>query len=250
MDLMEKNNIINLGEWNVPTSWDGVTLGQLVRLSKNSGGIVGVLSVLTGHSEDEVRALPIQFLEEMAGMLSFLKEGLECKPSNSVEIGGEVYTVHTERQMKVGEYVACDMVAKADPSDIPSFLAILARKEGEEYDSRFENEVLEGRREFWENVPCAKGMSLVNFFLRLWAAYMTPSLLSSRLEEEISRMSRDISTSKKNGPLSAIYTKWLNARLRRLRKSIKNTSTTTYSSSPTKSRKGKPKKPRTTTKKN
>lgn len=248
--MENKNDIIDLGEWNVPTSWDKVTLGQLVRLSKNGNGIVGVLSVLTGHSEDEVRALPIEFLEEMAGMLSFLKEGLECGPSNSVEIGGEVYTVHTEKQMKVGEYVACDMVAKADPSDIPSFLAILARKDGEEYDSRFENEVLEKRREFWENAPCAKGMALVNFFLRLWAAYMTPSLLSSKLEEEISRMSRDISTSKKSGLLSAIYTKWLNARLRRLRKSIRNTSTTTSNSSRIRSRKHRQKKPKTTTKKN
>ena len=225
---MDKNeNIIDLGVWNVPKSWDEVTLKQYQEIERYYDGkeenfdVRKVLHILTNHTEDEINMLPIDFLEKIMGSLTFLQEPIkEEEPRNWVEINGERYTVHTEQQLKTGEYIASDTALKGDKHNYAGLLAILCRKEGELYDSKFEAEVLEDRIKLFEKQPITKILCIIGFFLQLYITSMTPTLLSSKIREAIDLTRKDIETSAKNGELSKRSMKSLMKKLRKLEKSI------------------------------
>lgn len=225
---MDKNeNIIDLGVWTVPKSWDEVTLKQYQDIERYYDGkeenfdVRKVLHILTNHSEDEINMLPIDFLEKIMVSLSFLQEPIkEEEPRNWIEINGERYTVHTENQLKTGEYIASDTALKGDKHNYAAILAILCRKEGELYDSKFEAEVLEDRIKLFEKQPITKILCIIGFFLRLYITYMTPIQLSSKVREEVDRTRSNIETFAKNGELSKRSMKSLMKKLRKLEKSI------------------------------
>lgn len=225
---MDKNeNIIDLGVWNVPKSWDEVTLKQYQEIERYYDGkeenfdVRKVLHILTNHTEDEINMLPLEFLEKIMGSLSFLQEPIkEEEPRNWVEIDGERYTVHTEQQLKTGEYIASDTALKGDKHNYAALLAILCRKEGELYDSKFENEVLESRIKLFEAQPITKILCIIGFFLQLYITSMTPTLLSSKIREAIDLTRRDIETSARNGEVSKRSMRSAMKKLKKLEKSI------------------------------
>ena len=221
------DNIIDLGVWNVPKSWDEVTLKQYQEIERYYDGkeenfdVRKVLHILTNHTEDEINMLPLDFLEKIMGSLTFLQEPIkEEEPRNWIEINGERYTVHTEQQLKTGEYVASDTALKGDKHNYAGLLAILCRKEGELYDSKFEAEVLEDRIKLFEKQPITKILCIIGFFLQLYITSMTPTLLSSKIREAIDLTRKDIETSAKNGEVSKRSMKSAMKKLRKLEKSI------------------------------
>ena len=140
--------------------------------------------------------------------------------STWIEIDGERYTVHTENQLKTGEYVASDTLLKGDKHNYSGLLAILCRKEGELYDSKFEAEVLEDRIKLFEKQPITKILCIIGFFLQLYITSMTPTLLSSKVREAIDLTRKDIETSAKNGEVSKRSMRSAIRKLRKLEKSI------------------------------
>ena len=225
---MDKNeNIIDLGVWNVPSSWDEVTLKQYQEIERYYEGkdkgfdIREVLHILTNHSEDEINMLPLDFLEKIMEKLSFITEPIkEEEPRNWIEIDGERYTVHTEQQLKTGEYIASDTLLKGDKHNYSGLLAILCRKNGEIYDSKFENEVLDDRIKLFEKQPITKILCIIGFFLQLYIASMTPTLLSSKVKEAIDHTAKDIETLQKSGEITKRSMKSAMKKLRKLEKSI------------------------------
>lgn len=225
---MDKNeNIIDLGVWNVPKSWDEVTLKQYQEIERLYEGknenvdVRKIVHILIDKDEDYINALPIDFLEEIMGYLAFLQDPIpEQEPKNWIEIDGERYTVHTENQLKTGEYIASDTVLKGDRHNYAAILAILCRKDGELYDSKFENEVLEDRIKLFEKQPITKILCIIGFFLELYITFMTPSLLSSKVREAIALERENILNLRKSGALSILSTKSAIRKLKKLEKSI------------------------------
>ena len=220
-------NIIDLGQWVVPTKWEDVTLKQFQEIERfyedkdKDFDVREVLHIFTNHSIDEINALPLEFLEEIMSKMAFLQEKPEeKKPTNSVEINGERYTIHTENKLKVGEYVGADTAMKGDKHNYAAILAILCRKDGELYDSKFENEVLEDRIRMWEEVPVTEILPLIGFFLQLYITLQMPTLLSSKAMEAIDLTRKDIETLHQNGEISRRYMKSQMKKLRKLEKSI------------------------------
>ena len=221
------NDIIDYGEWTVPTSWDDITLKTYQEIERyyedkdKDFDLREVIHIITNHTIDEVNALPVEFLDSMMEKMAFLQESPSNeKPTNSVEIGGEVYTVHTENKLKVGEYIAADTAMKGDKHNYAAFMAILCRKDGEIYDSKFENEVLEDRIKFWEKQPVTKILPVVGFFLNLYIILQMPTLLSSKVMEAIDLTRKDIEILQRNGAISKRSMKSAMKKLKRLEKSI------------------------------
>lgn len=219
--------IIDYGQWVVPTKWEDVTLKQFQEIERFYEGkdkdfdVREVLHIFTNKGIDEINALPLEFLEEIMSKMVFLQEKPEeKKPTNSVEINGERYTIHTENKLKVGEYVGADTAMKGDKHNYAAILAILCRKDGELYDSKFENEVLEDRIRMWEGVPVTEILPLIGFFLQLYITLQMPTLLSSKVVEAIDLTRKDIETLHRNGELSRRYMKSQMKKLRKLEKSI------------------------------
>ena len=222
----------DFGEWNVPSSWDDLTLGKFQELERFYDGdeenerkfdVRDVLDLMTDRTKDEINELPIEFTDSLLRKMYWLHEQPQFgKPSNKITVDGETYTVHNENEMKFGEYVALDTALKGDKHNYAAMLAILCRKDGEIFDSKFENEILPSRIEFWKNVSVMKVMPIVSFFLELSSMSLQVSQLSLEIQEGINHILKHIETSKRNGVFSALYTRWQMRKLKKLQKSIKN----------------------------
>ena len=225
--MANNTDYIDYGKWKVPTKWEDLTLKQFQDIERylndkeQKFDIRKLIQIYTNKTEDEVFALPIDFLDLIMTKMEFLKTKPEQKePKNSVKIKGETYTVHNENKLRVGEYVAVDTAMKGDEHNYAAMLAILCRKEGEVYDSHFENEVLEGRIKMWEETPVMDVLPLVGFFLRLYVTLRMPSQLSSVVKGTINLTRKDIETLAANGEISKHSMKSAMKKLKKLEKSI------------------------------
>lgn len=226
---MEENEIIDLGEWTVPHDWSDITLKQFCDLQRfysdkdKDFDAREVLHILCNKTVDEVNQLPIEFTEAILSKMEFLTTQPEYgKPSNKLTINGVEYIINTQNKMKTGEYIAVTTSVKSDPYNYAAILAVLARKEGEIYDSKFENEVLEDRIKMFENIPALDAMPSVAFFLNLWVISALPSQLRSNVADAIDLTQRHILTLRQNGEISKHATRLQMRKLKKLQKSIKS----------------------------
>lgn len=197
---MDNNNIVDFKSWTIPTSWDEMKLSMFQKLEKEKANedmqIIDILHILADKTRDEVMELPSEFIDIMLSKLQFLTTPMpQQEPSNKIEIDGETYQINFMEKLKTGEYISFNNVVKAEPYNYAAMLAILCRKEGEIYDSKFEAEIFNDRVKMFENQPVTKIIPLINFFFLLSATLRTPSQLSMLLEEELNRTLKDIDAS-------------------------------------------------------
>lgn len=227
---MEKENIIDYGSIQVPTSWKDISLKKYQEIEKyykdkdeKSFNVIDVLDILIDKDKDYINGLPVEFLDTILTHLVFLTLSPEVdSPTNKITINGEEYIINVMEKLKLGEYVAVDNVLKSDSSDYASILAILCRKEGEIYDSRFEAEEFENRKAMFEKQPVTKILPLVNFFLSLYIVSEKHSQLYSLVEEGINLTQQTIDNSQKIGASKRLSLNWQMKKLRKSLKSIKH----------------------------
>ena len=223
---MDKDIIKDFGEWKVPTKWDDITLKvyqEIERYYKDKDekfDVRDVVHILTNRTPDEINELPAEFLDTILTHLVFLATTPEVgEATNKIKIDGVEYKVNVMEKLKLGEYVAVDNVLKADSSDYASILAILCRKEGEIYDSKFEAEEFEKRKEMFEKQPVTSILPIIGFFLDLFITSEKYSQLYSLVEEGINLIQENIDNSQKIGVFKRLSLNW---RMKKLRKSLKS----------------------------
>lgn len=223
---MDNENVIDLGKWTVPTKWDDVTLEMFQKIEKyysdkdKKFDVREVLDIFTDHTRDEIDQLPINFTDKLLNELSFLKEQPKYgDASPKIKIDGEEYCINVMEKLKTGEYVAIDTILKNDSHDYISILAVLCRKKGEIYDSKFEAEVFEERQKLFAKQPIMKIMPLISFFLSLYIVRMTHSQLYSEVEEGLNLIQQNIDNSEN---LGVFKRRSLNSQMKKLRKLLKS----------------------------
>ena len=229
--MKEKEEIIkDFGSWTIPVSWSDITLKKYEEIERYYEGkdekfdVRNVLNILTGKGEDEINALPAEFLDTILTHLIFLTTTPEVgEPTNKIEIDGEEYSINVMEKLKLGEYVAIDNVIKADKHDYASILAILCRKKDEIYDSKFEAEVFEKRKEMYEKQPVMNILPIISFFLDLYIMSERFSHLYSLAEEGINLIQQNIKNSEKIGVFKKLS---LNSQMRKLKKSLRSIKST------------------------
>ena len=223
---MDNENVIDLGKWTVPSKWEDVTLKMFQKIEKyysdkdKDFDVRDVLDIFTDHTRNEIDQLPINFTDKLLNELSFLKEQPKYgDASPKIEIDGEEYCINVMEKLKTGEYVAIDTILKSDPHDYISILAVLCRKNGEIYDSKFEAEVFEDRQKLFAKQSIIKIMPLISFFLNLYILRMTHSQLYSEVEEGLNLIQQNIDNSEN---LGAFKRRSLNSQMKKLRKLLKS----------------------------
>lgn len=223
---MDNENVIDLGKWTVPNKWEDVTLKMFQKIEKYYSSkdkdfdVREVLDIFTDHTRDEIDQLPINFTDKLLNELSFLKEQPKYgDTSPKIEIDGEEYCINVMEKLKTGEYVAIDTILKSDPHDYISILAVLCRKNGEIYDSKFEAEVFEDRQKLFAKQSIIKIMPLISFFLNLYILRMTHSQLYSEVEEGLNLIQQNIDNSEN---LGVFKRRSLNSQMKKLRKLLKS----------------------------
>ena len=228
---MNNEDIIkDYGKWNVPTKWEDISLKKYQEIERYYEGkdekfdVRDVLNILTDKSEDEINSLPAEFLDTILTHLIFLTTTPEVgEPSNKIKIDGEEYIINIMEKLKLGEYVAVDTVLKNDKHDYASILAILCRKNGEIYDSTFEAEVFEKRKEMFEKQPVTHILPIISFFLDLYIASERLSHLYSVVEEGIDLIQQNIENLEKIGVFKKLSLNWRMKKLKKSLRSIKST---------------------------
>ena len=222
-------HIIDLGSITVPDSWEKVTLNHFQEIERYYSdkdatfNVIDVLDILIDKDKDYIMSLPAEFLDIILSKLSFLSVQPEIdNPTNKIVIDGVEYHIDIQSKLKTGEYVAVDTVMKADKHNLAAVLAILCRKDGELYDSKFENEILDDRITLFEQQPMVHIFPLLSFFLSCYIASGTLSQSYSKVEEALNLTAENIQNLRKNGALSILSTKLLMRKVRKLRKSISN----------------------------
>ena len=221
---MDNENVIDFGKWTVPTSWEEITLKQFQEIEKyysdkdKDFDIREVLHIFTNKTEDEINALPITFTNELMNKLMFLKDKpKDMKPTNQIEIDGVRYSINVMEKLKTGEFVAIDTILKNDPHDYISVFAVLCRKDGEIYDSKFEAEEFNKRVELMGNQPAINMLPLIAFFFNLYIVRKTHSLLYSEVEEGLNLIQQSIDNSENIGVFKR---RSLNSQMKKLRKLV------------------------------
>ena len=224
---MANEVIIDFGEWNLPKGWDDLTLKMFQEIERyysdkeKEFDVREVLETFTAHSRDEIDQLPIEFVEKLLEALKWVSEPPKYdEPRPYVIIDGEKYQVNIQEKLKTGEYIAVETAIKGDAHNYAAILAILCRKQGELYDSKFENEELEKRIELFENQPMMNVMPIVSFFLNLWLVLGKHTQLYSVVKEQLDLTRKHIETLHKNGELSRLSMRSAMKKLRKLEKSI------------------------------
>lgn len=228
---MEDNKeIIDYGSWVIPTNWDEITLDMFSDIERyyedkdKRFDIRDVLHIITGKSNDEINALPAEFLDKILEKLLFINEKQPNfgEPTNEIVINGEKYIVNVFEKLKTGEYVSFDMALKNDKHDYSTFLAILCRKCGEAYDSKYEAELFEERKKMFGSMPVGKMFPVISFFLGLYLVQERHSQLYLQVEEVLNRIQQAIHNSHKIGASKRLSLNWQMMKLRKLLKSNKN----------------------------
>lgn len=219
--------IKDFGSWSVPTSWNDINLKTYQEIERyyedkdKKFDVRDVLNILTDKTEDEINALPAEFLDTILTHLIFLTLTPEVgEPTNKIVIDGEEYSINFMEKLKLGEYVAIDNVLKADKHDYASMLAILCRKKDEIYDSKFEAEVFEKRKEMFEKQPVMKILPICAFFFSLYIMSERLSHMYSSVEEGIDLIANQLKNSTQIGVSKRLSMTW---QIRKLRKSLKST---------------------------
>ena len=219
------DNIIDLGEVQVPVSWNDITLAKYQQIERfyedkdKKFNIIDVLDIIIDKDKDYIMNLPAEFLNIILDKLQFLLTlPKEEKPTNKIEIDGEEYIINVQNKLRTGEWVAAEMVLKSDKHNYAALLAILCRKQDEIYDSKFENEILEDRIKLFEKQPVTKILSLIGFFFDLYLMLELPSQLSTKVEEELNHIRKHIETSQKIGVCKKRYLIWQVKKLKKLLK--------------------------------
>ena len=222
------DEIIDYGEITVPTSWNEISLAKYQEIEEfykdkdKKFDLLDVINIFISKDKDYIMSLPAEFLEMILDKMSFINEQPKVdKPTNKIEIDGETYQINFQNKLKTGEFVAAEMAMKDNQHNYAILLSILCRKDGEIYDSKFENEILEDRIKLFEQQPITKILPLVSFFLNLWAILEIPTQLSMVVAEEINHTVKHIETLHQNGEVSKRYMKSLTKKLKKLEKSIK-----------------------------
>lgn len=221
-----EENIIDLGEIKVPEKWDDVTLKTFSELERyyadtdKEFDLREAIHIMIGKDIDYVNSLPINIAEKIMDKMSFLQtEPAKQEPSNKIEIDGETYEVNIMNKMKTGEFVSTDTIIKSDKYNYASILAVICRKQGEVYDSKFEAELFEERVKMFENTPITKVMPVLSFFLNSYVTLATLSLMYSEVQNAISLTQQSIENSQNLGVFKKLYLNW---QTKKLQKSLKS----------------------------
>lgn len=230
-----EDNIIDYGSVTVPKSWNDITLEKYQRIERyysdkeKDFNILDVLDIMIDKDRDYIMSLPNEFLDEILEKLSFIQTPPEeGKPSNTIEIDKTKYVVNVMEKLKTGEWVAFDTVLKNDKHNYAAMLAILCRKEGEIFDSKFEAEIFEDRVKLFEKQPITKILPIITFFLTCYLTLEKHSQLYIQVEAVANHILSNIETSEKLGAFKKRYLKW---RVKKLIKSIKQNKNTSQTSS-------------------
>lgn len=169
IDGVEKN-------YNIPESWDDVTLGmfeKIVSIDMNGENdlldSMKLVSAVTGMEMEDVMLIPIDEMPKILDLLKFANTEVEQRKTDSIKIGDDEYFVKDDfNKMTTGEVISVDMISKKYNGKveraISEFMCIFLRKKVDGKLETFKAEFMERADLFRESVKVTDVYQLFVFF--------------------------------------------------------------------------------------
>lgn len=212
---------------NVPRSWNEISLKKFQELTKlyeddNTPSDIELISFFCNVDESYVKDAPIAVINEVMNYMNFINTPISEATDNKIVIGNEQYQINTQDDLKFGEYVDIQTVLQNDKNNLAAMLAILCRKEDEDYDDEYIATTLPKRIKMFESLPVTDVYPLVNFFAQcLLTSAITTQQFS--LQKLVSQQAELIEHSLKNGAgkrHSLVSRKMILRKLKKYKKAI------------------------------
>lgn len=187
--------------YNVPESWDDVTLGQYEKwfdyVADTKMKEVELVSLISTIPFDLLSTLPLSFYTDVLNMVSFAFAGNDFKPSNNILIDDEVYSVSVKDELTLAQYVDVEATFEEEGNDsrLSEILAIVCLKKGEKYDSK----ILKERKKLFQDLKMNEVFPLLAFFLQLRKNLLIITTFYSNVVEQANQFASLIRTSAENG---------------------------------------------------
>ena len=175
--MSNKQEVINLGSYNVPTSFDDINLSTWSDYARYTSeceekeedlDAIKILEILSNIPRDTVMQMPVEMFDNIFEKLSFLNEDIsKIEPSPFIKINDETYQINFLEKLKTKEYLDVTTVLDSDKHNYSTVLAILCRKEEEIYNDDFIANDLNSRIEMFNNISVKQALPLIGFFLTL-----------------------------------------------------------------------------------
>jgi len=178
---MEKVKVI------IPESWHDVSLGKYIdfiklsnkykNLDNHSAFLKGLIEIFYDNlTEDQIDSLEEHQLQSLTETLTFLNTQPTNDLKKEIELEGEKYLYSKETsKLTMGEMISFETILQSEdfePIDTyPLILAIVLKKEGEEFDA----DLIYERMELFKKISISEAHGLIFFFLIGEKAY-SPSL--------------------------------------------------------------------------
>lgn len=189
IDITMKEIIFNKKIYNVPTCWQEVTLGMLMRVSEyesmiDDAPIVSIIAGYTGIDVTQLKTSKVQEVQEIMEILEFIYTPYAAQPTNEFTFNGITYAAEPDlSDQKFGDWVAIQTILynhRENPvRGLPYMLAVYCKKYGETLDD-FN---VEERQKMFSDVPMTTGKDVEGFFLSFQMALRSLTLISSTEKE-------------------------------------------------------------------
>lgn len=190
---------IDSTNYNIPSEWSDVKLSQYEKWFdadiNTKDDEIAFVSKVSNIPLEVLQSLPVSFYNDLVLMISFSSEEGKYEPKNSIVIDGTTYSVASEKELTLAEWVDVDAVLKGDENKLASVLAIVCRPTGETYNS----DRLSERIELFKGMTMDKLFPAFSFFLLLNERYQMIMQRYSQVQEMVNQSHLLIEISAKNG---------------------------------------------------
>ena len=187
---------INGKEYNVPQSWQEVTMKEycnafwnlpkagdeddITRSATTLRNEATIMSRLLGEKDDFVIGLPIDVFVILKGKFKFIYEIGEFLTNNvfSIKIDGKRYWIPSPNEMSLRQYIDSDMIMQEDKNkqQFIELLACLLVPTDGEYDGNYEKLI-----PYIEKMKCSEGLPFIYTFCK-------KKILSKKVSKDFSKV--------------------------------------------------------------
>lgn len=150
--------------YNIPSEWSDVKLSQYEEWFESEiqtkEDEVLFVSKVSGIDFTILQSLPLSFYNDLVQMIAFSLKDAKTTPKNSIVINDINYSINSENQLTLGEWVDVEETLKGSSNKLSQILAIVCRPTGEKYNS----ENLQPRIVLFKNMTIDKLFPLFGFF--------------------------------------------------------------------------------------
>ena len=202
MKVIQFNNV----KYEVPESWEEVTLGMVIKVQENldilpNAELVCLISGYVGIPLEELKSSKLTQVNKIIKLMSFVYKEYRPKLKNSFVYDGQEYRMEVEVQsIRFEDYVSAQTVLynyREHPiKGLSKLVAVLCKKPQELID----DVNLEERSKLFEQVPWTDIKNVEFFFTRALRVYEQVSQLSlteSQMVEVIRAMVKELRTTMK-----------------------------------------------------